>query len=96
MLARYFTVYALRHSQHWYESPSAVLLLRVKSSVDFTALHLLHVLTAVPSISGCHEGSRWRPSLGSLAQPTTLVSSGSTADRHEPVEDWGSTRGHVH
>ena len=23
-------------------------------------------------------------------------SSGSTADRHEPVEDWGSTRGHVH
>ena len=22
--------------------------------------------------------------------------SGSTADRHEPVEDWGSTRGHVH
>ena len=21
----------------------------------------------------CHEGSRWRPSLGSLAQPTTLV-----------------------
>ena len=22
--------------------------------------------------------------------------SGSTADRHEPVEDWGFTRGHVH
>ena len=32
----------------------------------------------------CHEGSRWRPSLGSLAQPTTLVSSGSTADRPFP------------
>ena len=31
----------------------------------------------------CHEGSRWRPSPGSLAQPTTLVPrAGSTADRH--------------
>ena len=31
----------------------------------------------------CHEGSRWRPSPGSLAQPTTLLPrTGSTADRH--------------
>ena len=37
---------------------------------------------ALSRAQGCHEGSRWRPSLGSLAQPTTLVSSGSTADRH--------------
>ena len=28
---------------------------RLKSSVDFTALHLVHVLTAVPSISYTHQ-----------------------------------------
>ena len=52
-------------------------------------LTAVHCYTNWPSASQaggereCHEGSRWRPSPGSLAQPTTLLPrTGSTADRH--------------